>query len=149
MAYPGGFTLQTDRGVEDGIPLPISSIAVTVGDMLMLTVGATTWVAGTSSTTHWERKAVAMETVTSAATEVKCQEIFPGQMWIVELANNSDAAHNGDRMVLTDTNTVNNTGTDSAAKEAVFIQYSPLGTNTDKRAIGRFVAGNGVNPDAT
>lgn len=149
MAYPGGFTLQTDRGVEDGIPVPISSIAVTIGDMLMLTVGATTWVAATSSTTHWERKAVAMETVTSSATEIKVQEVFPGQMWIAETVNNSAAADNGDRMVLTDTNTVNNSGTDSAAKEAVAIQVSPLGAATDKRILCRIVYGTGVNPDAT
>ena len=149
MPTPGGFTLVTEKGAEDAIPLAISSLTLAVGDMLMLNVGATTWVAATSSTAHWQRKAVTIQAATSAMTEVLCQEVFPGQMWVAEVANTADTAHNGDRMVLTDSNTVNNTGTDSAAKEAVFIQSVPVGALSDKRVMGRIVWGSGVNPDAT
>lgn len=149
MAYAGGFNLATESEVEQDISLPISSLAVTGGDMLMLGVGATTWSAATSSIQHWQLKAVAAETVANTATEVKCRLVKPGQLWIAETANNSAAADNGDRMALTDTNTVNNSGTDSTAQVAAFIQLAPVGAAAEKRVLGIIVYGVGVDPDAT
>lgn len=149
MAYPAGFTLISEKSVESFRPLPISSNAVTEGDLLHLAAGSTTWADGTSSTEHWMLKAVAAETVTTAATSVNAQLVVPGQFWVAETANNSAAADNGDRMVLTDTNTVNNTGTDSAAQTAVFVQFGTMGTAAEKRIWGIIVLGTGVDPDAT
>lgn len=149
MAYSGGFTLVSDTSVEEHIALPISSNAVTIGDMLALGVGATTWSDAAATTEHWQLKAVAMETVAATATEVKCQLVKPGQLWIMETANNSSSLHNGDRMILTDTNTVNNTGTDDASEEACVIQLAPVGAVAEKRILGIIVNGIGINPDAT
>lgn len=149
MAFPAGFTLLSQGSIESAREVAVTSNAVTIGDLLALAVGATTWADGTSSTAHWQRKGVAVETIASTATVIKLQMVLPGQLWIAELANNSAAADNGDRMVLTDTNTVNNTGTDSAAKEAVFIQDGVVGAAAEKRAVGILIFGTGVNPDAT
>lgn len=149
MAYSGGFNLATESAIEQDIKLPITSLAVTVGDMLALGVGATTWSASASTTQHWQLKAVASETVANTATEVLCRLVKPYQLWIAETAGNSAAADNGDRMVLTDANTVNNTGTDSAAQVACFIQLAPVGAAAEKRVLGIIVQGTGVDPDAT
>lgn len=143
-----GFQLLSDRGTENSIPLPISSLTLAKGDMLQLDVGATTWAVGDSGTQHWQLKAICMEPAASTATSVLALLVVPGQVWEVESANNSAAADNGDRMVLTDKNTVNNTGTDSTAQEACFVQLSTLGAAADKRIMGIIVPGTGVDPDA-
>ena len=149
MAYPAGFSLVGANSVEDAISLPITSNAVTIGDMLALGVGATTWSDAAATTEHWQLKAVAQETVANTATEIKCQIVYPGQLWIAETANNSAAADNGDRMILTDTNTVNNSGTDDTSEEAVFIQLAPVGAVAEKRILGMIVYGTGINCDAS
>lgn len=143
-----GFTLRESTGTEATFSAPISSLAVAQGDLLALGVGATTWSAGAATTEHWQKKAVAVETVTSSATSVLCIPVLPGQVWEAESANNSAAADNGDRMLLTDANTVNNTGTDNTSEEACFIQLGVIGAAADKRIFGEIVFGTGVNPDA-
>lgn len=143
-----GATLLRSTGTEEMIPLPISSITVAVGDLLFLTAGTTTWVLGTSSTTHWQQKAIATAAATTAETSVLAVLVIPGQMYEMSSANNSSATHNGDRMVLTDEDQVNNTGTDSTAEQAVFVQYGIIGAVADKRVYGTIVYGSGVDPDA-
>lgn len=144
-----GFKLIKSPYVTDAIEeLPISSLTLAVGDMIELDVGATTWTEADASTEHWQKKAVVQEAVTTAATVVKAIPVLPGQLWEVEGANNSAAADNGDRMLLTDKNTVNNTGTDNTSEEACFIQRGFAGVAADKRLIGEVVYGSGINPDA-
>jgi hypothetical protein len=87
--------------------------------------------------------------VTSSETLAKVQIVNPDQIWEVESANNSNANHNGDSMVLTDKNTVNNSGTNSTAEEAVVIQLKPVGAAASKRILVRFFDSTGVNPDAS
>jgi len=150
MATPGGFHLLTSGTVEDSIELPISSNAVTQGDLMTLAVGATTWSDGAATLEYWQLKAIATETVASTATVVKATLVVSlSQQWACETANNSAAADNGDRMILSDANTVNNTGTDDTSDDAVVIQRLPMGAASDKRIIGWIVPGSGVNPDAT
>lgn len=144
-----GFQLMRSTGLEEVTKLPITSNAVTSGDMLALAAGSATWADAAATTEHWQLKAVAVETVTTAATEVGCIIVQPGQVWEVESANNSAAADNGDRMLLTDTNTVNNTGTDNTSEEACFVQLGTLGAAADARIFGVIVQGSGVNPDAS
>lgn len=127
---------------------PISSITVVVGDMLVLEVGATSYTLATSTSEHWQRQIIAIEAATTSETEIKAVLVTPYQLWDVELGANSSASHDGDRMVLTDANTVNNTGSDSVAQTAMFIQKTPKGVAADQRALGYFTGGNGVNPDA-
>ena len=128
--------------------LTISSLTLSPGDMIELDVGAVAWTVADSSTQHWQKKAVVQEAVTTAATVVKAVPCLPGMKWEVESVNNSAAADNGDRMVLTDKNTVNNTGTDNTGQTAVFIQDAVLGAAADKRIYGEVVYGSGIDPDA-
>jgi hypothetical protein len=149
MSFPIGFTLLSQPFIEQDVPLTVSSNAIASGDLLDLAVGSVSWEDASSSTQHWQLKAVATETVTTAATTCKARMVSSiTQLWVVESANNSDAAHNGDRMVLTDTNTVNNTGTDSTSQNACFIQTGTVGAAADKRIMGIIVPGTGVDPDA-
>ena len=130
--------------------LPLSSQTVSVGEVLELDVGATTWTTGDASTEHWQLKAVAIEAATSSDTEVKAIMVYPSQVWEADLANNSAAAHDGDRMLLAAGGlTVNNTGTDNTSEEACVVQVAAVGVVGDATALVRFFSGTGVNPDAS
>ena len=142
------FEIVKDHNDKGAKQLPISSITVVKGDLLERLVGATTWVLTTAASEHWTRKAIAEEAATTADTEVLATELDGTEDVKVETANNSAAADNGDRMLLTDANTVNNTGTDSTAEEACFVQDGNVGAAADKRILGRVIVGAGVNPDA-
>jgi len=141
-----GFTLR--KGHAEVEEATISSLTLAIGDLIELDVGATAWTVGDSATEHWQRKGVCMEAATSSDTKVKVLLVSPDQEWEVESANSSSADDNGDRMVLTDKNTVNNSGTDSTAEEAVVIQIAPVGSATDNKILVRFFDSTGINPDA-
>jgi len=143
-----GFTPIRSTSTEEDMLVTISSNAVTLGDMLELDLGATAWTDADASTQHWQLKLVASETVTTAATEIKGRLVASGQMWEAESVNASSASDNGDRMLLTDTNTVNNTGTDNTSQEAVFLQLGVLGAASDNRIWGMIIPGTGIDPDA-
>lgn len=72
-----------------------------------------------------------------ALTQVEYIEIFQNDLFIVDTTNNSNAAHNGQRMVLTDSKTVNNTGTDDA--NGIVQQEEVYGDPADKKIIVKFV----------
>ena len=130
--------------------LPISSQTVSVGELLELDIDSTVWTTGDASTEHWQRKGIAIEAATSSDTEVKAILINDYQQWEVDLDANSSASHNGDRMILNASGlTVNNTGTDSSAVGAVFLQRAPVGVAADATALGWFIAGTGFDPDAS
>lgn len=145
---PAGFHLRKDPQDTAAEFLPISSITVAANDLLVLTAGATTWVLGTSSHQHWHRKAIALEAATTAETEIKAVIVNPEQTFEAQSANASNSSHNGDRMVLTDENTVNNTGTDSTAEAAVVVQVGVVGATSENRILVKFLGGTGVDPDA-
>lgn len=144
-----GFKLAKPNDDADVEIATISSLTLAVGDLLELDVGATAWTEADSSTEHWMRKAVCVGTATSSDTEVDVMPVNPDMLFEVESANNSSSDHNGDRMVLTDKNTVNNSGTDSDTAQAVVIQVAPVGAAADKRILVRFFDSTGVDPDAT
>ncbi len=107
----------------------------------MWTAGTATAVVATSAAIAYDVLGVAIEAAVSGTdTLVKVMVVEPGfgQKWEVESASNSSTSDNGDAMVLTDKNTVNNTGTNSTAKEAVFVQETVAGATGDKRIIGHF-----------
>lgn len=143
-----GFEIVQDDRNKGFSLLPISSITVAAGDLLTLAVGATTWSLATAATESWQRKAIAQEAATTAATFVKAIELDGSELVMAGSANNSNAAHNGDRMLLTDEDQVNNTGTDSTAEEANFLQTGVVGATGDKKILGRVLVGSGVNHDA-
>ena len=83
---------------------------------------------------------VANETIAAvdALTQVLVIEIDPMDTWIMNTANNSDATHNYQKMILSDAVTANNTGTTSAV--GVVEQIMPIGAAADKKILVRFVA---------
>lgn len=128
--------------------VPISSQTVLIGDLLELTAGATTWTVCTSSSNFFTRKAIAVSSATTADTEVDVVELDGSEDVSADSANTASAADNGDRMALTDKNTVNNSGTDVTGQAVAFLQRGIL-SNPDTTTIwGNVLVGNGVDPDA-
>lgn len=126
--------------------LSVSSQTLSPGDLIERIGGATTWSATTSTSDHFTPKAIVDQTVTSSATTVHAFRLNGLETVAAESANTADVTHNGDLMVLTDKNTVNNTGTTSTAQVACFQQEGILGTG---EIVGRVIVGNGVDPDAS
>lgn len=118
--------------------LRIASQAYTLGDLVMLdtTADAVDVVPATSSTTTANVYAVAMETVTSAATEALFCLVTAQQEWSTDCTNTPSTNDNYQKMVLTDKSTVNNTHTNSTAATAVFLQTGVVGAASAKRIVG-------------
>jgi hypothetical protein len=73
-----------------------------------------------------------------ALTQVSIIELFENDVWLVNSTNNSNAAHNGQRMVLgANAYTVNNTGTTSAV--GIVEQVDVFGATGDKKILVKFV----------
>ncbi len=123
-----GFSLKKNLNEVELRRFTIASQAYTIGDAVMRSTTAGTVIPATSSTSGDTLIGVAMETVTSAATSLLVALIEPSQEWECETANAVNAAHNYQKMVLTDANTVNNTGTDSVADAAIVMQIAVSGT---------------------
>lgn len=137
MAYPAGFSLVADPGDSQILEVPVSSLTSVVGDCLELVEGSTTWAKVTSSSNARTRKGV-VQAATTSASVAKVLLVTPFQMWVAETANSSAAADDGDLMVFTDENTINNTGTTATGATAVFQQVFRSGAASDKRIIGFF-----------
>lgn len=127
--------------------LPVSSFTGTKGDLVERLAAGTGWTACTATSPHFTPKAILMETVASASS-VLAYRLNGMETVKADSTNNGNAGHNGDLMVLTNTSTVNNTGTTSTAEYAAFVQEGILGATTDKKLLGRIMVGNGVDPDA-
>lgn len=140
------FELNKDPMNIQAEAIEISSITVVVGDLLEVSSGAAeSWTLCTSTSEWWTEKAVAIEAATTSDSEVKAILVHPLQLWNVELANNSNTSHNNQRMILTDANTVNNTGSNSTTNAAIFRQHSAVGVVGDQRATGYFMTGSGID----
>ena len=131
---------------------PISSQTVLIGDLLEQVVGATTWSATTAASIHYSRKFIAYEAASSSATEVLGYEVRGNERVEAQSSQVGSATNNGDALLLTDKNTVNNASA-STAKEACFVQdavgntYS--GTTTTYSIFGRILVGDGLASTAT
>lgn len=126
---------------------PISAQTVLVGDLFERLAGATTWTACTATSPHFTRKVIAYEAASTSATEFLGYEVRGDEEIEGQCTNTANAAHNGDLMVLTDKNTINNTGTTGTTEYQAFIQTRPGSTTTS--LIGRILVGTGVDPDVT
>lgn len=125
----------TDRGFQR---FTTSSLAITKDDLLVFDRANNVVIKATSSTSLEDLAGVAVETITSSETSVLVQRITADDEYVVSTTNNSATTMNYERMVLTDENEVNNTGTDSTSDAAVFIQIAPVGAAADKKIRGRF-----------
>ncbi len=133
-----GFVLRKDPGNTVYKNVPVASQAYTIGDAVMLdrTADAVGVIPATSATTTANIYGVAMATVANTATELLVALITPEQEWEVAATNTVTANDNGERMVLTNASTVNNTHTDSAS--GIFLQ---TGMITTSKIIGNFIKG--------
>lgn len=141
------FRVLTDSDDRNIQKLPISSLTITLGELIELVSGATTWTECTSTSNHFTRKAIALEAATTSDTTVLAYELTGNERVEATVTNTASASHNGDSMVLTNSNTVNNTGTNATTEYICFIQEK-VGKDTST-IVGRVVVGNGVDPDAT
>jgi len=145
-----GFILRQGDSEPKIEELTISSQTLSAGDHVFQTAGATTFAAGTSSTICYNRQAIVQEDVTTADTVVKAIMVNSTQLWEVESANSSAGTDNGDAMVLTDKNTVNNSHTNSTSKEALVVQVRPVGAASSKRILVKFTSTvSGLTHDAS
>jgi hypothetical protein len=142
-----GFKVLSTIGEIELRKYPISSQTVLVGDLFELVAGATGWTASTATSTGFSRKVIAYEAASTSATEFLGYEVLGNEVVEAQCADTAAAADNGDLMVLTDKNTVNNTHTTSTTEYACFMQTKPGSSTTS--IIGKILVGNGVNPDAT
>lgn len=110
--------------------------AIAVGDILDMS-GNVLQRATSSSTIH-TIFGVAAETITTTATTIKVIPFIDGQLWEVEAANNTATTQVYEGMVLTDHDTVNNSGTTATGATAVFTMVGYAGAVSEKRLIGFF-----------
>lgn len=133
-----GFKLVKEANETVYKKLRIASQAYTLGDLAMLdtTADAVDVVPATASTVTGNVYAVAMETVTSAATEALFCLVNAQQEWSADATNTPSTNDNYQKMILTDKATVNNTHTNSTSASAVFLQTGVVGAASAKRIVG-------------
>ena len=114
-----------------------AATVMTLGNILALTAGFA--VNASAGTTSADLLGVCNENIAAAEAKTRVLYIVPSDedTFIFPVTNNSDAAHNGQAMVLTNATTVNNTGTTSAT--GIVQQVEPYGAAADKKIIGRFI----------
>lgn len=117
---------------------PISSQAYQVGDLVAFSRSTGVVVPATSTTIGAALVGVVMSAQVSSDIAVLVALVTDNQTWQADNTNATNVAHDGQRMVLTDKGTVNNTGTDSTASAAVWTQ---TGVVTATRSAGQFNLG--------
>jgi len=116
-----------------------SATVTSAGQVLAAVVTTGLAIPATSTTTRSEVLGVATEAISAAdaLTQAGVWETFGHDTFIADTTNNSNAAHNYQFMVLTNSTTVNNTGTHNA--NGIVQQLAPYGAAADKKIIVRFV----------
>ena len=122
-------------------PAKATSTVITKGQVLQWdpTVGQV--VASSNTSTFTQTEFVATESITAldARPEVHVWKIDSNNQYIADTVNNSNPAHNGQRMILNSTGLLaNNTGTDSSV--GVFRQTGVVGVPANRQIIGEFVS---------
>jgi len=115
-----------------------SAVVLTKGFLLEMVAGlailadSSTVVAGVLGVCNKDIAAADAETI------VPYIELFQNDVWVADSTNNSDATHNGQKMVLgTNAGIVNNTGTTSAT--GIVQQVGVYGAAADKKILVRFL----------
>jgi len=119
-------------------PAKGSSTVITNGYVLDWASGLA--VLATSSSTRATIIGVANGSISAADALTQCSAIEPFEkdVWIADSTNNSNAAHNGQDMILgANAGIVNNTGTTSAV--GVVKQVGVYGAAADKKILVRFI----------
>lgn len=116
-----------------------SSLVTTTGTLYVNNLTTGVLEAATTTTTQTQKLWVANETIAAADNRVtvNCALISPEDGVVADSVNNSDATHNGRRMILNASgDKVNNTA-DNATTAAVFTQTGVVGAAADKKIIVR------------
>lgn len=117
-----------------------SSLALVAGDLVVFDRANHVVIKATSSTSVEDLAGVVVESIASTDTSVLVQKVVTeDDEFVADCTNNSNAAHNYQRMVLTNENTVNNTGSDSTSDAAYVMQLYPVGVASDKKIRCRLV----------
>lgn len=124
-----------DNGFES---VPILSITVVAGDLLMYDYENEVCILATSSVTPERIAGVAVEAATTAATSILVQKIEEGDEYIVDTTSNTVVTDNLHRFSLTDENAVAN-GADQTDDTGIFMQLAMVGATGDKKVRGKFM----------
>jgi len=116
------------------------SIATTVDALYFNSITTGSIQLAVAATTANQVLYKANETTTASTTPFSATIVSKDDEFIVDTVNNTNAAHNGQRMILyTDGLSLNNTGTDVAGVTGVFVQLDVVGAAADKKIIARRV----------
>ncbi len=119
----------SDRGM---IKRAISATAFNVGDYLDYDPVNAICIAGTASSEMDNRAGIVVAATTTADTEVLLQRPITGDLYLVDTINNTNVAHNYQRMIWGTGHKANNTGTDVPGDTGILRQINPVGATTDK-----------------
>lgn len=135
------FYLETSAHTRFGKELAKStSQAILDGQVLTWDVSTGLVIPCDNTSTFDDALFVSTEAITSGAAlgKVHTFKINENQQFIADTVNNSNVAHNGQRMILNSTgDKANNTGTDSAV--GVVRQVGVVGAASDKQIMCEFV----------
>ena len=126
-----------DKGFSE--PRTVSSLTGSIGELVDYDRSSEVLAEASASSTIESLAGVLVSAVVSTDTSAQVQEIVDGDEYIADTTNNSSASHNYHRMILTDSLTVNNTGTDDTTDNAVVMQIAPVGAASAKKILCRFV----------
>lgn len=107
----------------------------TAGQLVKFNLSTGALESTTTTTTQTEAIFAVLNSVTSGAT-VSLQATDKTTVYVVDTANNSNSAHNGQRMIITAGGlTLTNTGTDVSGATGMFAQIGTVGAAADKKIL--------------
>lgn len=114
-----------------------SATVIAKDEILAMTGGYA--VPADSGTVAADLLGVANESIAAADAKTRVLYIVPSDedTFIFPTTNESNATHNGQAMVLTNSTEVNNTGTTSGT--GIVQQVEPYGAASDKKIVGKFL----------
>lgn len=134
------FKLITPKNTRDVRSVGRSSLAITTGALYFNSITTGALQLAVAATTANQTLYLANETLASGSTPFSATVCSKEDEFLVDTENNSNSAHNGQRMILGATGvTLNNTGTDVSGTTGVFVQLAVVGAAADKKIIARRV----------
>ena len=110
-----------------------SGTAVVFGELLKFDAASALLIPAIAADTALEYVSASVISITDALTSVLVLPVRKGDRFVADVTNNSNSAHNEQKMVLTDSKVVNNTGTNAVA--GVVRQVGVVGVAADKKII--------------
>jgi len=134
------FKLTTIKNTRDVRSVGRSSLATTTGSLYFNALSGGALQLAVAATTANQVLYVSNETLASGSTPVSMTVCSKEDEYLVDTDNNSNASHNGQRMVIgAGGATLTNTGTDVTGTTGVFVQLAVVGAASDKKILARRV----------